>query len=157
MKRVVANLSPLLTCPAFMLWHLIGAAICIPALLYAGTSADPEVGGYVAIFVLPAWSAFVLTSLQKDLLHKPFGFVLPGHRDVLRRTVILVGVANLVAWPIAYFVMRRWLQDFAYRISPSVWIFLLAGMLTLFIALFTVSFQAVKAALADPIRSLRYE
>ena len=62
MKHVAANLTPLATCPAFMLWHLIGAAMCIPALLYAGTSADPEVGGYVATFILPVWSAFVLTS-----------------------------------------------------------------------------------------------
>ena len=94
MKRIAANLTPLVTCPAFMLWHLIGAAMCIPALLYVGTSADPDVGGYVVTFILPAWSACVLTSLQKDLLNKPFTFCLPGHQDVLRLTTCGVGVAS---------------------------------------------------------------
>jgi len=78
-------------------------------------------------------------------------------RLLLKEFVILVGIANLIAWPIAYLIMKRWLTDFAYRISPSVLIFITAGTLTLMIALFTVSFQAIKAALADPIRSLRYE
>lgn len=98
MKRIAAQLTPLLTCPAFLPWHLIGAAMCIPALLYVWISADPEVGGYVAAFILPAWSACVLTSLQKDLLHKPFSFTLPGHREALRRTMFGVGIAaSLVA------------------------------------------------------------
>ena len=98
MKRIIATLAPLVTCPTFMLWHLVGAVVCVPAFLYIGTSPDPADGGYVAIFILPAWSAFVFTSLQKDLLDKPFGFVLPGHRDVLRLTSFLVGIAaSLVA------------------------------------------------------------
>jgi putative ABC transport system permease protein len=112
--------------------------------------------GCLGLFGLAAFTAEQRT---KEIgIRKVLGASAPGIIQLLlREFVILVGVANLVAWPIAYFVMRRWLQDFAYRVSPSVWIFLLAGMLTLFIALFTVSFQAVKAALADPIRSLRYE
>ncbi len=69
----------------------------------------------------------------------------------------LVLVATLVAWPLAYFAMRLWLQDFAYRIDLSVWIFLLAGAIALLIAWLTVSWQAVKAALANPIEALRYE
>ena len=112
--------------------------------------------GCLGLFGLAAFTAEQRT---KEIgIRKVLGASAPGIIQLLlREFVILVGIANLVAWPIAYFVMRRWLEDFAYRISPSVWIFLLAGMLTLFIALFTVSFQAVKAALADPIRSLRYE
>ena len=78
-------------------------------------------------------------------------------RLLLKEFVILVAAANLIAWPVSYFVMRRWLMEFSYRISPGAWIFLAAGAVTLFIALFTVSFQAIKAALADPIKSLRYE
>lgn len=98
MKRAAASLMPLVTCPSFAIWHLIGAVICIPALLYVGTSADVEIGGYVATFLLPVWSAIVLTSLQKDLLHKPFSFTLPGHRSLLRRTSFLVGiVVSIVA------------------------------------------------------------
>jgi putative ABC transport system permease protein len=112
--------------------------------------------GCLGLFGLAAFTAEQRT---KEIgIRKVLGASAPGIIQLLlREFVILVGIANLVAWPIAYFVMRRWLQDFAYRVSPSVWIFVLAGMLTLFIALFTVSFQAVKAALADPIRSLRYE
>ncbi len=78
-------------------------------------------------------------------------------RLLLKEFVLLVGAANLIAWPISYFVMRSWLQEFSYRISPGAWIFLAAGIATLFIAIITVSFQAIKAALADPIKSLRYE
>jgi putative ABC transport system permease protein len=65
--------------------------------------------------------------------------------------------ANLVAWPIAYFAMHRWLQDFAYRIKISWWMFVLAGMLAFIIALLTVSFQVLKAAGKNPVESLQYE
>ncbi len=66
-------------------------------------------------------------------------------------------VANVIAWPIAYYVMSRWLQSFAYRIDVKLWMFLLAGLAAFLIALLTVSFQAIKAALANPVESLRYE
>jgi putative ABC transport system permease protein len=66
-------------------------------------------------------------------------------------------VANFIAWPIAYYAMNRWLQNFAYRISISVWIFILSTALALFIAFFTISFQVVKAAVINPVESLRYE
>lgn len=68
-----------------------------------------------------------------------------------------VVVANIFAWPIAYLAMNKWLQNFAYRIDMSVWIFILAGLVALVIALVTVSYQAIKAAMANPIESLRYE
>jgi putative ABC transport system permease protein len=66
-------------------------------------------------------------------------------------------LANVMAWPIAYFVMNRWLQNFAYRIHLDIWIFIFAGLAALFIALLTVSYQTIKAARANPIDSLRYE
>jgi len=69
----------------------------------------------------------------------------------------LVLFANLFAWPIAYYAMNQWLQDFAYRIEIGWWIFALAGGLALLIALLTVCTQAIKAALANPVESLRYE
>jgi hypothetical protein len=78
-------------------------------------------------------------------------------RLLTREFVILVALANLVAWPIAYVAMNRWLQDFAYRISLSWQTFALAGCAVLFLALLTVSAQAIKAALANPVDSLRYE
>ncbi len=67
----------------------------------------------------------------------------------------LVLVAFVIATPIAWYVMNQWLQDFAYRIEISWWVFALAGVSALTIALFTVSFQAIKAALANPVKSLR--
>ena len=71
--------------------------------------------------------------------------------------VKLVLVANLFAWPIAYYAMNQWLQDFAYRIEIGWWVFALAGGMALLIALLTVCTQAIKAALANPVESLRYE
>jgi putative ABC transport system permease protein len=68
-----------------------------------------------------------------------------------------VVLANLVAWPIAYLVMSKWLQNFAYRIEMNWWIFALAGAITLVIALLTVSWQAIRAATANPVEALRYE
>jgi putative ABC transport system permease protein len=66
-------------------------------------------------------------------------------------------LANIIAWPVAYFAMHRWLQSFVYRINIGVWMFFLAALLALAIALVTVSYQAVRAALANPAESLRYE
>ena len=71
--------------------------------------------------------------------------------------LILVGVANLIAWPASYFIMKKWLQNFAYRIDIGLGIFALAAALALFIALLTISFQTIKAAVANPVDSLRYE
>ncbi|MGH7493666.1 MAG: ABC transporter permease [bacterium] len=71
--------------------------------------------------------------------------------------ILLVLIANLVAWPIAYWAMRNWLQDFAYRTPLGLELFVLGGTLALVISLLTVSFQAIKAALANPVEALRYE
>jgi putative ABC transport system permease protein len=69
----------------------------------------------------------------------------------------LVLIAFLVAFPLAWWMMNKWLQSFAYRINIGWWVFALAGLLTIAIALLTVSFQAIKAAIANPVRSLRTE
>ena len=63
----------------------------------------------------------------------------------------------LIAWPVAWYAINRWLQNFAYRIDLSWWIFVLAGVLALAIALLTVSWQAMRAATANPVEALRYE
>jgi len=65
--------------------------------------------------------------------------------------------ANIIAWPVAFYVMNRWLQAYAYRINIAVWSFVFAAVLALAIALFTVSYQAVRAATANPADALRYE
>ncbi|HEV2481987.1 MAG TPA: FtsX-like permease family protein [Puia sp.] len=71
--------------------------------------------------------------------------------------VRLVGIAFLVATPISWWVASRWLQTFAFRISLTWWMFGLAGVITLGIALATVSFQAIRAALMNPVKTLRSE
>jgi putative ABC transport system permease protein len=65
--------------------------------------------------------------------------------------------AVIIAWPIAYFITNKWLQNFAYRITLDVWIFILSGLASFLIALLTVSYQSIKAATANPVDSLRYE
>jgi putative ABC transport system permease protein len=69
----------------------------------------------------------------------------------------LVIIASVIAFPIAWYVMHKWLQDFAYRTTFSWWIFFGAGLLAVIIALGTISFQAIRAAIANPVKSLRTE
>jgi ABC-type antimicrobial peptide transport system permease subunit len=71
--------------------------------------------------------------------------------------LLLVLISCLVAFPFAWWMMHSWLQDYKYRIEISWWIFLIAGIVAILIALITVSFQAVKAAVANPVKSLRSE
>lgn len=66
-------------------------------------------------------------------------------------------ISNIIAWPIAWLIMNRWLQDFAYRINITFWPFLLSGLIALLIAIATVSYQSIKAAVANPVISLRSE
>ena len=70
---------------------------------------------------------------------------------------VWVLISNIIAWPVAFYVMNNWLKNFAYRINMSWSVFVLAGLITLVIALATVSFQTIKAAKANPINSLKYE
>ena len=74
-----------------------------------------------------------------------------------REFTIWVVLANALAWPCAYFTMQQWLKNFAYRTNFGLWIFFLSGILVLLIAVFTVSFQSLKAAIANPVDTLRYE
>ncbi|PWK77367.1 putative ABC transport system permease protein [Mucilaginibacter oryzae] len=69
----------------------------------------------------------------------------------------LIVIASVIAFPVTWFAMNKWLQDFAYRISIQWWVFLLAGAIALLVAALTISFQSVKAALANPVKSLRSE
>jgi putative ABC transport system permease protein len=110
----------------------------------------------LGLFGLAAFTAEQRTKeigIRKVLGATVFGIV----RLLMKEFMILIAIANVIAWPVSYFVMNGWLRDFAYRISIGLWIFIVAGILTLFIAMLTVIFQATKAALMNPIDSLRYE
>ena len=69
----------------------------------------------------------------------------------------LVGISFLIAFPLGFYLVNRWLRDFAYRIEVSLWMFFLAAAITLLIALLTISFKSIKAAMANPVESLRTE
>jgi len=74
-----------------------------------------------------------------------------------REYIVLLGLAILIAWPVAWYMINRWLENFAYRIEIGWMTFLLGGVIALVIAALTVSYQAVKAATANPVDALRYE
>jgi len=74
-----------------------------------------------------------------------------------RNFIGLVLIANLIAWPLAWLALHRWIQNYAYRVAISWWVFLLAGVSALLIALATVSMRAVNAALMNPVKTLRAE
>jgi putative ABC transport system permease protein len=71
--------------------------------------------------------------------------------------IMLVVISNVIAWPVAYYLVHSWLQNFAYRIDLDIGTFLLAGFLALIITLFSVGYQSVKASLVNPAGALRYE
>jgi putative ABC transport system permease protein len=74
-----------------------------------------------------------------------------------KQFIILVFIANLIAWPVAWLWLHEWLKGYAYHVDVSVWVFILSGLAALLIALITVSFQAIKAAASNPVKSLRTE
>ncbi|MGN6542686.1 MAG: ABC transporter permease, partial [Ginsengibacter sp.] len=91
-------------------------------------------------------------------IRKVLGASVSGITSLLSKDFIkLVLIALVIASPIAWFGMHKWLQGFAYRIDIGIWVFILAGVLAILIALLTVSFQAIKAAVANPVNSLRSE
>jgi putative ABC transport system permease protein len=78
-------------------------------------------------------------------------------RLLSREFVRWVIYANIIAWPVSYFALNQWLRNYAYRIGIGWWVFVLSGATALAIALLSVSYQAVKAARANPVTALRYE
>jgi putative ABC transport system permease protein len=76
---------------------------------------------------------------------------------ISKEFIILISIAFVIAVPVAYYFAHKWLQDFAYRITIGWWMFALAGVLVIVIALLTMSFKAIKAAIANPVNSLRTE
>jgi putative ABC transport system permease protein len=91
-------------------------------------------------------------------IRKVLGASTPGIVNMLSIDFMkLVAISFLIASPVAWYFMHKWLQDFAYRIDIQWWVFVLAGLLAIVVALVTISFQAIKAALSNPVKSLRSE
>ena len=110
----------------------------------------------LGLFGLAAYTAERRT---KEIgVRKVLGASVSGIAALLSKDFLkLVGVSCIVAFPVAWWMMHNWLQNYQYRIEISWWIFLIAGLLAIIIALFTISFQAIKAAIANPVKSLRSE
>ncbi|HYE54506.1 MAG TPA: ABC transporter permease [Chitinophagaceae bacterium] len=113
----------------------------------------------VACLGLFGLASFIAEQRTKEIgIRKVLGLTGQGIVKLLSKDFLkLVLIAFVVACPVAWFVMNMWLQDFAYRVDIAWWVFALAGLLAMFIAMLTVSFQAVKSAMANPIQSLRTE
>ena len=91
--------------------------------------------------------------IRKVLGSSVRGIVILVTKDFLKWVLM----ANLIAWPLAWYVSHKWLQNFAYRTNMNLWLFFVSGALAFLIAVLTVGYQSVKAAVANPADSLRYE
>lgn len=114
---------------------------------------------FIACLGLFGLASFLAQRKTREIgIRKVLGASVPritmGLSEVFLKPVI---IANLIAWPISYFAMNRWLQNFAYRTTIRIWPFLMATILAVLITLLTVSYQSIKAATANPVDSLRYE
>lgn len=117
----------------------------------------------LAIFIsclgLFGLAAYTAERRTKEIgIRKVLGASVAGITTLLSRDFLqLVGVSCIVAFPVAWWMMNDWLQSYQYRIDISWWIFLAAGILAILIALITISFQSIKAAMANPVENLRSE
>src|SRR5205814_9108359 len=113
----------------------------------------------IACLGLFGLSVFVVERKIKEIgIRKVLGASVSGIVGLLSSDFLkLVLISIFIATPVAWYFMNDWLQDFAYRINISWWVFLIAGMIAVLIALITVSIQSIKAAVANPVKSLRTE
>lgn len=114
---------------------------------------------FVACLGLFGLSSFTVEQRTKEIgVRKILGASSSNIVSLLSREFIKwIAISNIVAWPIGYYFMNRWLSDFTYKIDIGADIFLLSAVIAIGIALFTVSFLTIKAALTNPVESLRYE
>ena len=122
-------------------------------------SAFAVIAILIASLGLFGLSAFVIEQRTKEIgIRKVLGASVQSVLLLVSKEFIsLVGIAFIISIPVTWWAMDKWLQDFAYRINISWWIFATAGILAIFIAALTVSFQQIKAAVANPVKSLRTE
>ncbi|PVD50438.1 ABC transporter permease [Terrimonas sp.] len=136
------------------------------AELYKADSQVSKVVGILAVLavVISCLGLFGLSSYAAEKRVKEIGIrkVLGASVGNITATlskdfIKLVLIANVIAWPVAWYIISNWLNDFAYRIPVSWMVFIAAGGVALAIAVITISFQAIKAAMANPVKSLRTE
>ena len=131
--------------------------------------SEKQTGTFILVFslfavIVSCIGLFSLVSLIAQTRRREIGIrkvlgasIINAIFILIREYVILIAATNIIAIPIVYFLMNKWLNNFVYRIQIDAWIFILSGLLALIIALLTVIFQAIKAATTNPVESLRYE
>jgi putative ABC transport system permease protein len=114
---------------------------------------------FIACLGLLGLAAFTTERRTKEIgIRKILGASVPGIVVLLLKDFVKwVLISNIIAWPIAYFALNKWLEDFAYKVNISLWTFVLASVIAMLIAILTVSYQSIKASIANPVKSLRYE
>lgn len=114
---------------------------------------------FIACMGLFGLATLTVTRRTKEIgIRKVLGASIPNIVNLLSKDFVrLVIIAALIAFPLGWWLMTSWLKDFAYRVSIGWWVYVLAGVAALLIALLTVSFQAIRAAIANPVKSLRTE
>jgi putative ABC transport system permease protein len=134
--------------------------------LYRSEERIQEIFGYftflailIACLGLFGLASFTTEQRRKEIgVRKVLGASLANIIFLLTKEFLKwVIIANLIAWPIAWWILNKWLQNFAYHIDIEMWVFVISGGIALVIAVITVSYQAVKAAFNNPIEALRYE
>ena len=135
-------------------------------MLYSDEYRAGRIFGYFVIFaiLIACLGLFGLTSFSAERrtkeigIRKVFGASAASITGMISRDfIILAVIANITSWPIAYFLMNRWLMNFAYRTEIGAGVFILAGVSTIIVAGLTVGLQVVRVAFANPVKSLRYE
>ena len=116
-------------------------------------------GILIACLGLFSLASFMAEQRRKEIgIRKVLGSSVANIIKLLSKEFIfLLIISNIIAWPVAYYALSRFLENFAYRINLSIPTFLAAGITSIFVALVTVSYQSIKAATANPVNSLRNE
>ena len=110
----------------------------------------------LGLFGLATFNA--MQRLKEIGIRKVLGATIPQVLGLLsKEIVILVLAANVIAWPVAWYMMREWLNTFAYHIDVNIAVFFIAGIAAVVVALMTVSVQSLKAAASNPAKTLKYE
>jgi putative ABC transport system permease protein len=114
---------------------------------------------FISVLGLTGMASYIAEMRTKEIgIRKVLGATISGILNLLSREFIKwIIVANVIAFPISWFIMNKWLQTFAYRMDLNIWLFLLSGLFALSVAILTVIIQTFKAAMANPVKSLKYE
>jgi len=136
------------------------AGLC--AIFCGGPDTDPAVA-FIAIFIaclgLTGLSSYTVERKTKEIgVRKILGASISGmFMFIIRQTMKMVAVGTIIALPLSYFIMNKWLENFTYRIHISLGMLIFSSLTAVLIAVMTVSYLSIKAATANPVEALKYE